>query len=395
MNNKNRLIIITLLLAALGSVAFAVFYFSNDEENNNAFSKKSSRNYTSNNDSIERLDQLNVDSTNPYVVKNLKSKSTIQGVVQGGEGLQIFLEQPSEQNKGSVIAQCVIDQDGNFKLSPKIPDLDVYALTLKNTQNKLLKTIPLTLIPGDSLGILTTIQNFDSKPIISGVDYNDALNKLLLIYNIKSQVSDKEKFNKMNSFVQEFMKKNPKSSFNILLVNYFFMPTSDNIAYFETVVNKFSKEYPNSKHSLNFQRMLNSIRPEFEIQKIDGTEFKISTLKGKIVLVDFWASWCGPCRKSNPEIVKLYQKFKNKGFEIVSISLDTDENQWKNAIESDKLDWPNHLSELKGWQSSFVQQFGITQIPNTLVLDRSGIVIARGLLGQNLEEFISKAIYEN
>jgi thiol-disulfide isomerase/thioredoxin len=115
-------------------------------------------------------------------------------------------------------------------------------------------------------------------------------------------------------------------------------------------------------------------------------------LKGKVVLIDFWASWCGPCRKENPNVVKLYKKFKSKGFEIFSVSLDQDPNAWKTAITRDGLIWPNHVSDLMGWQTPLTQIYGFNAIPYTVLLNREGNIVGVSLRGEALEQKLEEEI---
>jgi thiol-disulfide isomerase/thioredoxin len=129
-----------------------------------------------------------------------------------------------------------------------------------------------------------------------------------------------------------------------------------------------------------------SLVPELEGPSPDGTIYKLSSLKGKIVLIDFWASWCGPCRKENPAVVALYEKYKEKGFTVFSVSLDSDKNAWMRAIESDKLIWPYHISELKRWDGMLSRSYGVNSIPFTVLIDAEGKVIEKNLRGAMLEQ---------
>jgi thiol-disulfide isomerase/thioredoxin len=106
-------------------------------------------------------------------------------------------------------------------------------------------------------------------------------------------------------------------------------------------------------------------------------------LRGKVVLIDFWASWCGPCRKENPNVKVNYDKYKSKGFEILGVSLDRDINAWRNAIEQDGLTW-HHVSDLKGWQSQHAALYSVTSIPQTVLIDKKGNIIARNIRGEQL-----------
>lgn len=133
------------------------------------------------------------------------------------------------------------------------------------------------------------------------------------------------------------------------------------------------------------------VAPDFEELKTDGkTKMKLSDLKGKVVLIDFWASWCGPCRKENPNVVKTYGKYKEAGFTIISISLDSDKAKWLQAINDDGLSWTNHVSDLGGWQSKVARKYNIGSIPQTFLLDREGKIIAANLRGIALETELQK-----
>lgn len=125
--------------------------------------------------------------------------------------------------------------------------------------------------------------------------------------------------------------------------------------------------------------------PEIELPQPDGTPLALSSLRGKYVLIDFWASWCGPCRKENPEVVKLYNRYKDKGFEIYGVSLDESKEQWQQAIRHDGLPW-RHVSDLKGAAGAAVQLYDVQTIPRTVLLDRDGKIIALDLRGDALAE---------
>ncbi len=136
--------------------------------------------------------------------------------------------------------------------------------------------------------------------------------------------------------------------------------------------------------------------PELMFLSPDGEMIELSSLKGSMVLIDFWASWCGPCRRENPAVVDAYQSFKNKkfdngkGFTIYSVSLDKVKDRWIKAIENDKLIWPNHVSDLKGWQSAAAVRYGIRQIPDNFLIDGDGVIVAKRLRGDDLKEVLKR-----
>lgn len=130
--------------------------------------------------------------------------------------------------------------------------------------------------------------------------------------------------------------------------------------------------------------------PELKFKAPDGKIIALSSLRGKLVLVDFWASWCMPCRMENPNVVNVYLKFQNKnfkqgnGFTVYSVSLDENKSHWINAIKKDNLFWKNHVSDLGGWYSKPAQIYGVRSIPSNFLINNKGIIIAKNLRGQQL-----------
>ncbi len=138
--------------------------------------------------------------------------------------------------------------------------------------------------------------------------------------------------------------------------------------------------------------------PELNFNSTKGTPIKLSSFKGYIVLVDFWASWCGPCRRENPTVVAAYKAYKDKkfanakGFVIYSVSLDNNKDAWINAISKDGLIWENHVSDLKGWQSEAAKPYKVNSIPANFLLDKDGIILAKNLRGEALAGELDKLI---
>jgi len=138
-----------------------------------------------------------------------------------------------------------------------------------------------------------------------------------------------------------------------------------------------------SKYEKEKVLAIGAVAPDIKLKQPDGTEIALSSLRGKVVLIDFWASWCGPCRRENPFNVKMYNDFKDKGFEIFGVSLDSDAGRWKSAIANDSLVW-KHVSDLGGWQSAPAKMYQVSSMGATYLLDRDGKIIAKGLRGENL-----------
>lgn len=169
------------------------------------------------------------------------------------------------------------------------------------------------------------------------------------------------------------------------------------------VITALHEKYPNHKLVSERWDKINTpanrtapgnIAPELAFKDPEGQVRKLSDLRGKVVLVDFWASWCGPCRRENPHVVAMYKKYHDKGFEVFSVSLDRDATAWKAAIAKDNLSWPNHVSDLKQWSSEAAKIYGVSSIPCTFLLDREGHILAKGLRGESLTDALRQIFGE-
>lgn len=166
---------------------------------------------------------------------------------------------------------------------------------------------------------------------------------------------------------------------------------------YNLVADKLKAEWPDYPHAKAFIEMVDGMKataigqpaPEIALPNPEGEIVKLSSLRGNYVLVDFWAKWCGPCRAENPNIVRVYNKYKDKGFTVFGVSLDRNRQDWLKAIEDDNLTW-THVSDLKFWQSEAAQTYNITAIPFSILLDPNGVIIDKNLRGAALEKKIAE-----
>jgi peroxiredoxin len=170
--------------------------------------------------------------------------------------------------------------------------------------------------------------------------------------------------------------------------------------FLDSLSRDFEKQMPDSKFVKEFKTKLAQYKnvvtvgqaaPEISLNNPEGKPVSLSSLRGKYVLIDFWASWCGPCRQENPNVVRMYNRFKGKNFEIFGVSLDKNKDKWVEAIQKDQLSWV-HVSDLQYWQSAGAQAYGVQSIPATFLIDPSGKVIAKNLRGKALEDRLTEIL---
>lgn len=239
---------------------------------------------------------------------------------------------------------------------------------------------------------------------------NDAEVAQNLITNSQKNVSDivhiyqtqyNESDSYLNSRLMEAIRSHKEDIAVLMFLDYF--PREQNSALHEEVIKALHKVYPGHPivkerwdyiNSPGYRTTVGAMAPELAYPNPDGKIIKLSDLRGKIVILDFWASWCVPCRRESPNVRRIYGQYHDKGVEVFSFSLDRDAASWKKAIADDMLVWPYHASDLKGWKSEGAAAYGVRSIPAVFLLNREGRIVAKNLRGQSLEDAIKQLLNE-
>ena len=312
------------------------------------------------------------------------------------------LDTLTANSKGEVEANVMLEQPAFYVLHPlNLACTDIHVLLLPKEKAQM--TVKLL----NMNNMFRVVSTKGSKNLETYKEFNNALtDSLQTIIDISNEfqlasTTDERKMALSDHYasimtqqsmrIRNTLSKHKDCLISAFLVTYFDQDFVTYAALYEEIRDALKPKYPESTFVQHIdQKIATSLgpgmmAPEIAMNGVDGKELKLSSLRGKVVMIDFWASWCGPCRRENPNVVALYKKYHDAGFEIYSVSMDRKREDWVGAIEKDGLIWPNHVSDLRGWTSSGGASYGITSIPATVLVDRQGRIIAKNLRGADLE----------
>jgi peroxiredoxin len=353
---------------------------------------------------------------------NLKDKEfKVEGEAPGVEnGKKVYINLQTET--GVLAKDTAVVTDGKFILNGTTEDIDLAFISIENEPFNL----PIILEAGaieikiikDSVqnstlgGTLNNekFQKFNegSKPITKKViQFEKANHKKMQkaqmtndTITINSIRKEYEKFqNEMNTYSERFIKDNTDSFISVLLIENFLMRQHLTNEAIQKLYDSLDKSLLKTKSAKNIKKILETSAtikigdkaPDFAAPSPNGKKISLMESLGKVTIVDFWASWCGPCRSENPNIVALYKEFHDKGLNIIGVSLDKDAAKWKEAIAKDGLTW-NQISNLKHWQEPIAKQYNVSAIPATFILDQNGKIVAKDLRSDALKAKVKELL---
>lgn len=336
-----------------------------------------------------------------------KDEFSIKGTIAGVETGKVYLQKVVDGRPQSIDTAEVLDGKFSFTGKMETPDIRVLRLNeqdyiaqlfLDNSKVSIaakkdsMQAAKITGSPSHDL-FQTYLNELESmnKEL---ADLQNRYQKAMASQNAdeinKVQIDYQAIMDNMKVYTKNFVKEHNSSAVAAYIT---LVQLSNQIesAELDTIVNGFPQEISQSEYVVKLKKIADGIRstaigkvaPDFTMNDPQGKPIQLSSLRGKVVMIDFWASWCGPCRQENPNVVKLYQQYHDKGFEILGVSLDRTKEEWEKAIKDDQLSWL-HVSDLQYWQNNAAQLYAVSAIPQTYLLDKDGKIIAKGLRSEQL-----------
>lgn len=368
-----------------------------------------------------------------YSCTNSGSENTsgfeISGTLSNTKGEMLVLEKLSP--KGTIaVDSALLNEKGEFLMNHFSPSIGFYRLRISNSNFAVmvLDSGQKVSVSGDARDLGNTFKAEGSPDTKLFMEYNqlaqnqkrrtDSLENIfrtalitMKLDSLRADSLSKELQKPYEAIIKEYSDMLAKkvqanaSSFSSIMGVQQLSPENYLEAY-KALDKGLTAKYPDNADVKSFHGMVQqtemmvartaSIKvgneaPELILPMPNDKELALSSLRGKVVLIDFWASWCAPCRKEMPNVKRAYEKYKNKGFEIYSVSLDKDRDAWLEAISKDGLTWPQ-VSDLKFWQSEAVQTYAVQSIPYTVLIDKEGKIIATALRGADLEKKLAEVL---
>jgi thiol-disulfide isomerase/thioredoxin len=355
--------------------------------------------------------------------KQTKGTPSITGAIKGGEGVYIYLEKLTPE-KAIILDSAKIDAKGSFSIYSKPQNRTFYQLRIGNQkpQSNVAPGSNVMVFISDSTETLTfeaNAENASASYKVSGSEetfilqqinvyamrYQSMMDSLNNAYQKNPQQFNQAEANALmtktaEQNATELKKIIENNSGRLVTLQAISMmnPESDPTL-FINASNALNTKHPNNPFVVNFASTVSeltkllpgTVAPDFEINTPEGKPISLSSFKGKYVLIDFWASWCRPCRMTNPELVKLYNKHKKNNFEIFGVSLDQNKDAWEEAIQQDKLMWPQG-SDLLFWEAAPAKIYKVTFIPYNILIDPDGKIVAKNLTGEALDKKLQELL---
>lgn len=321
-------------------------------------------------------------------------RSTLNGTIVGIEqGTRIVVSEP---RGGRLVPVDTLtpDSKGRFKKDFQSADPIFVALALTRPQSPMVYTI---LLPGEKISMDMAFMpaiNFINITSAKGSTNADVYKRYTNI--MSDALVDQRLQQTLAMKMEQLLSTNANVLMSAFLVTYFESAFEQYAGLYKAIRDSLIGTYPENDFVRHLDSKLRASivagmdAPDIALPDRDGNTRRLSDLRGKVVLIDFWASWCRPCRMENPNVVNVYNRYKDKGFEIFSVSLDNNRDAWLKAIDADGLVWPNHVSDLRGWSSAGGRLYGISSIPATVLVGPDGKVLARNLRGADLERKLAE-----